>query len=412
MTKMSMSPTQLDAVSDFIRANWDKSVHTAKPGETGIEPLPYPHTTPCMTGNFIAFFYWDTYFTNLGLLLQDRLDLAKGNCDDMIYLINLKGFIPNSTFRGDDTRSQPPYFSMMVRDLYEKTKDKTWLAQAVAALEKEYAFWMEKRLTPTHLNRHFHHASKEYLLHFYGVVVSRLGFDPNLPEEEKLAISANYLGEAETGWDFNPRFSGRCGDFNPVDLNSNLYVYEKNFAWFAWELGQGDASAWEAKAEQRRQLIQEHLWNEAQGLYFDFDYQAAAHSKVPSLATFHPLWAGLATPEQAKRIRDQLHLFEFEHGISVCAKTEHNKTFQWDYPNGWPPLFWTTISGLRRYGFTEDADRLAAKFQQLIVSHFERTGQLWEKFDVLTGKIAGGEYEAQPMLGWTAGTFLALTAKA
>jgi len=405
---MPIPAAKLDAIADYIRTNWDKSVHAPDPKITWIEPLPVPHTTPCITGNFVAFFYWDTYFTNLGLLLQDRIDLAKSNCDAMIYLINIKGFIPNSTFRGDDTRSQPPYFSMMVRDLYEKTKDKVWLAQAVDALEKEYAFWMEKRITPTHLNRHFHHASKEYLLKFYVSANSRLGFDLNLPENERLVIAANYMGEAETGWDFNPRFSGRCGDFNPVDLNSNLYLYEKNFAWFAGELGHGDAAAWEAKAEQRRQLIQEHLWNETKGLYFDYDYEASVQSKIPSLATFHPLWAGLATPEQAKRIRDNLSLFEFEHGISVCAPTNQTKKLQWDYPNGWPPLFWTTISGLRRYGFKEDADRLAEKFQQLIVSHFDRTGQLWEKFDVVTGNIAGGEYEAQPMLGWTAGTFLAL----
>jgi alpha,alpha-trehalase len=410
---MAIPDSKLEAVADYIRAKWDKSVHAPKPGdEKKIEPLPHPHTTPCIAGNFIAFFYWDTYFTNLGLLQQERVDLAKGNCDDMIYLINLKGFIPNSTFRGDDTRSQPPYFSMMVRDLYEKTKDKAWLGAAVAALEKEYAFWMEKRLTPTHLNRHFHHASQEYLLRFYGTLVDRLGFDPNLPDEQKLTISANYLGEAETGWDFNPRFSGRCGDFNPVDLNSNLYLYEKNFAWFAEELGKGDAAAWEAKATRRSQLIQEHLWSEENGLYFDFDYQAAIHSKISSLATFHPLWAGLATQEQAKRIRDQLALFEFEHGIAVCTQGQHATTFQWDYPNGWPPLFWTTISGLRRYGFTEDAERLTEKFQQVLVTQFETTGQLWEKFDVRTGKIAGGEYEAQPMLGWTAGTFLALRALA
>lgn len=406
---MPSSTAQLDAISDYIRANWDRSAHFAPPPGSSILPLPYPFTTPCITGHFVAFFYWDTYFTNLGLLAQGRIDLARGNCDNMIYLIDRLGFIPNSTFPGDDTRSQPPYFSMMVRDLFEKTGDKAWLSGAVSALRKEYQFWMEKRITPTELNRHFHHAPNDYLLNFFSTaLVDRLGFDPNLPEPTRLTIAANYLGEAETGWDFTPRFSGRCGDFNPVDLNSNLYLYEKNFAWFAGELGDGDAAAWEAKAARRRSLIQEHLWDEKRGLYFDFDYQSAAHSPIPSLAAFHPLWTGLATPEQARRMRDQLSLFEFPYGISVCASTRHEKTFQWDYPNGWPPLFWTTISGLHRYGFKDDAARLASKFLELNARHFEKTGQLWEKFDVVTGDIAGGEYTAQPMLGWTAGTFLAL----
>jgi alpha,alpha-trehalase len=225
----------VEQISEYIRSHWDDSVRSGVTSPN-VEPIPHAHTTPCIDGHFIALFYWDTYFANIGLLLQDRVELARSNCDAMIYLVNKKGFMPNSTFLGDDTRSQPPYLSLMVREVYEKSGDRAWLESAVQALETEYSFWMEKRITPIGLNRHFHHADEEYLLNFYkGALVGRLKKRPNLPREEQLYIAANYLGEAETGWDFNPRFAGRCGEFAPVDLNSNLYLYETNFAWFMRE---------------------------------------------------------------------------------------------------------------------------------------------------------------------------------
>jgi alpha,alpha-trehalase len=405
-----MSTTnQSDKVAAYISDNWERSVHY--PGE--IRPktasLPFPYTAPCISGSFTYFFYWDTYFTNLGLLQQDRIDLAQNNCDNMIYLIKQKGFVPNSTHEGDDTRSQPPYFCMMVRDVYEKTGDKTWLKSAVAAVETEYRFWMTRRSTPTTLNRHYHQASARYLLDFYAwALVARLGMDPDLPEASRLDIASCYLAEAETGWDFNPRFSGRCPDYNPVDLNSNLYLYEKNLAWFALELGRGDSSVWESAAERRRELVDQHLWNYRDGLFFDFNYAHGTQSEIPSLAAFHPLWVGLASAKQAGQVRANLPLFEYDFGISVCSKARRAKSFQWDYPNAWPPLFWTTICGLDRYGFHDDCRRLANKFRALVIDNFERTGQLWEKFDVTSGKVGAGEYHAQPMLGWTAGVFLAL----
>ena len=398
------------SVSDYIRAHWDLSAREGShPTRDNIEPLPVRHTVPCIDGHFEAMFYWDTYFTNLGLLLHDRVDLARGNCEAMFHLVEQKGFMPNSTFKGDDTRSQPPYLCAMVRDVFARTRDLAWLRRAVAVLEREHAFWQSRRLTPCELNRHYHHATDDYLLNFYrDALVGRLRFSPDAPEADRLRVAAHYLGEAETGWDFNPRYSGRCGDFAQVELNCLLHGYETSLADFHLELGLPHASAWRQRAAARARLIHAHLWDEERGLFLDYDYTSSRRSAVASLGTFQPLFEGIATPAQAARVHANLPLFEREHGLAVCEERSRDRTFyQWGFPNGWPPLTYVAVQGLRRYGYEADARRIADKFCAWVERDFARTGQLWEKFDVLTGEIAGGEYAAQPMLGWTAGVYLA-----
>jgi len=404
-------PSDTDAarkVLDYIRSHWDASVRRS-PAKDNIVPIPIPYTAPCIDGKFVALFYWDTYWTNLGLIGQGRADLAKSNCDALLWFVEQKGFVPNSNFRDCDNRSQPPYLSPMVRDVYETTGDKAWLARASATLQREYAFWMTQRVTPAGLNRHGNHATDAYLLErFSRALVRRLGKDPSLPNAEKIEIARHYLSEAETGWDFNPRFGGRCLDFCPADLNASLWLYEMNFAWFARELGKpAEAPPWQTKAEKRRALIDRLLWDDAGGLYRDYDHVHQRPGAVASMATFLPLWSGLASPEQARRVRDNLARFEREFGVAACEPVPSDATYyQWGYPNGWPPLFHLCFEGLRRYGFDDDARRIARKYADLIIRHFQQSGQLWEKFDVVTGGLAGGEYEAQPMLGWSAGVFV------
>lgn len=407
----SFRPATSAAVSDYIRSHWNLSAREGfHPTRANIVPLPVRHTVPCIDGHFEAMFYWDTYFTNLGLLLHDRVDLARDNCEAMFHLIGAKGFMPNSTFFGDDTRSQPPYLCAMVRDVFARTRDLAWLRRAVPLLEREYAFWHTHRLTPCGLNRHYHHASDAYLLAFYrDALVGRLRLPADAPETDQLRIAANYLGEAETGWDFNPRYSGRCGDFAQVELNCLLHGYETSLADFYRQLDLPGTALWADRAADRARLIHTHLWDEVRGLFLDYDHTAGLRSRVASLGTFQPLYEGLATPEQAARVHANLALFEREHGLAVCEESSRDRTFyQWGFPNGWPPLTYVAVQGLRRYGYEADARRIARKYCAWVERDFARTGQLWEKFDVVTGGIAGGEYDAQPMLGWTAGVYLAL----
>jgi alpha,alpha-trehalase len=398
-----------ELISDYIRQNWSKTLRTGNGGRADILPLPYPYTVPCIDGEFQAFFYWDTYFTNVGLLLHGLVDVAKANVENMFHLIDTFGYVPNQTFVGQTNRSQPPYLSLMVREIYDRTHDQDWLARAHGFVEREYAFWMKDRITPIGLNRHYHDADDSFLARFFDEAVAvRLPYRArNLAE--KIAMGGHYLAEAETGWDFNPRFGGRCADFTPVDLNSNLYAYEENFAYFSAELGRGDDDAWSERAATRQRLMNRYLWDEGAELFLDYDYVNSRRSDVPSLAAYHSLWAGLATDAQAAKADRKLGLFERERGVAVCPRVERPVRFQWDFPNMWPPLALTTATGLARYGHTASAGRIARKLCVSVEENFRRSGRLWEKYEVTGGGVASGEYPAQDMLGWTAGAYLALS---
>jgi len=404
-----ITPGQVTKVLDYIQSKWDESVHDDRkcPPPDNVVPLPVPHTVPCLHGHFPVFFYWDTYFTNAGLLAQGRDDIARSNCEAMAWLIERYGFIPNNTFKCDINRSQPPYFSLMVREVYEHTGDPTWLRKMIPYVKREYQFWMTARHTPLGLNHHGEHADRAFLLRFYdGLLHKRLGLKLEVSEQEKLTQASRYLSEAETGWDFNPRFRQHCPDFCPVDLNSNLWRYEKDLAFYAAETGSGEAGFYNEKADRRQALITQYLWQPEKGLFYDFNHLQMIPGTTASLAAYHPLWLGLCTAEQAEATIAQLARFELPYGLTVCENTGETTTYQWGYPNGWPPLTYTVVQALQRYGRGEDAKRIAAKYVAWSIYHFERTGQLWEKFDAATGEIAGGEYEAQPMMGWSAGIFV------
>ena len=400
-----MKPTPDDEaarrVLAYVRDGWDANVRHA-PARPNIEPVPFAYTPPCTDGRFVALFYWDTQFTNLGLIAQDRLDLAASNCDALLWLLDKKGFVPNSIFVGDDTRSQPPYLAMMVADLFEADGDEGRLRRAVPLLEREYDFWTTRRATPCGLSRHFHHADDEFLRGYYSRSPVRRGGEPaDVDEATRVEVANRYLAEAETGWDYNPRFGRQCPDFCPADLNSNLYLYERLLARFTGR------AAWDQRAEARRDRMNDLMWDDDAGLFRDHDFVHERRNAVASMATFAPLWAGLASDGQAARVAANLPRFEREHGLTVCEPRPGGATgMQWDYPNLWPPSTWLAVAGLLRYGHDADARRIAAKFVRVVCDGFAQRGQLWEKFDAVEGGPAGGEYDAQPMLGWTAGVFV------
>jgi alpha,alpha-trehalase len=398
------------AVLDYIRSHWSRSIYRDADGSGfgGID-LPHSYTSPCMkgAGHFCFFFYWDTYFTNLGLLRHGHVAVARDNCRNMFWLIDRQGYMPNHV--GIDNRSQPPWLAPMVADYVAATGDTAFLAEAAPRLRQEYHFWTTARHTPLGLQRHGHHETAAGCREFYdGALVHRLGLGRDVSESDKILRGGHGLAEAETGWDFNPRFDGRCLDHAAVDLNGLLHFYETFLGTHAATLGWDDAALWSQRAERRRERVQRWLWNESRGCFLDYDYVHQGHSPVPSLAGFLPLYTGLATPEQAARMAGQLTRFERDHGVAVTADVPGCRRYQWAFPNVWPPLVYVVVTALRRYGHEADARRIAGKFLATTERLFARTGQLWEKTDAETGEVAGGEYAAAPMLGWTAGTYVAL----
>jgi alpha,alpha-trehalase len=237
---------------------------------------------------------------------------------------------------------------------------------------------------------------------------------PDCEPPRTLRLSADYYkgdrSMRESGFDISFRF-GAYGSathhYAPVCLNSLLYKTEKDMEEISELLGKRDeAKQWDARAEARKKSIQQYLWNGEQGLFFDYDFVNGKQSTYRYLTTYYPLWAGLATPEQAKAVEKNLPVFEHAGGLAMSP--EHSGA-QWDYPYGWAPVQLLAIEGLRHYGFNQDADRLSSKFLSTVLENFQRDGTIREKYNVVTGssesQVEVG-YQANVIgFGWTNGAF-------
>lgn len=403
----------VQAVRRFIRDNWHTTVQHCTADTATLIGLPSPYTVPTAGPMFREMYYWDTFFTNEGLIRDGHPELAKGNTDNLVYLVRRFGKVYNGSRTYYEARSQPPYLSMMVDRIYRSTGDREWLAAACETLKEEYAFWMRERLTPVGLNRYGSSAREELVDEFLATGGKRLGrdfFNEGRSPEQLRKLGLDLVAEAESGWDFNPRFDRRCTDFCPLDLNANLYQYEVNFARFARELGRDEeARQWLEKAARRRELLIEYCYDPSKKQFYDYDYVNSRRSDVLSGAVFALLYAGAVPQEYAPGIVRGLERLEFAYGIAACENKPYDYPYQWSYPNTWPPVCFYTVFGLARYGFDAEAERIASKWMKAVTKSFSATGNLWEKYNVETGTTeVSNEYEMPAMLGWTAGTFICL----
>ena len=230
-------------------------------------------------------------------------------------------------------------------------------------------------------------------------------------------LSADYYkgdrSMRESGFDVSFRFGpfgAATHHYAPVCLNSLLYKTEKDLEQISLWLGHaGDARKWNQRAEARKQLISRYLWNQEQGLFFDYNFQTGRMSDYRYASTFYPLWAGLATPEQAKAVADNLKIFDRPGGLPMST-TESGA--QWDLPYGWGNIEMLAIEGLRRYGFNSDADRVSYEFLSTVAENFRRDGNIREKYNVVTRSSEAHVelgYEMNVVgFGWTNAAFLEL----
>jgi alpha,alpha-trehalase len=217
----------------------------------------------------------------------------------------------------------------------------------------------------------------------------------------------------ESGFDVSFRF-GPFGagtiDYAPVGLNSLLFKAEANLEEISRELGKPeDASEWHERSRERALKMNRYLWNRQRGLFFDYDFKTRRQSDYVFATTFYPLWAGLATPEEARAVEHNLKLFERPGGLVTSTR---RTGAQWDYPYGWAPLQLVAVEGLRRYGYDEDANRLSREFPSMVPDNFRRDGTIREKYNVVTRSsethIQVG-YTANVIgFGWTNGVFVTL----
>lgn len=413
-SQVFVSQHDIHMVRTFIRDSWEKTVRFTQEDQGDLIGLPYEYTVPSISKSFQSMFYWDTYFTGEGLIIDDYIHLAKANVENMLYIVEKYGKMLNGNRTYFENRSQPPYLSMMIESVYRRTQDKEWLKRVLPSLKKEYDFWMTQRITPIGLNHYSNEGTDSQKARMVKVLNKRLGkkFKEQtdlLTQEERLRLGSHFIAECESGWDFSPRFQMHCEDFCPVDLNANLYYYEKNFEFFEKELGHStEAAQWGKKANERKVLINRYCKNPHTGLYYDYDFINKKHSDVISAAVFNLLYANVLSKQEVKKMKGKLlQALEYTYGITACENKDYPYRYQWSYPNGWAPLNYLAVRGLNNYGFKKDAKRIAEKYLTMVVTSYKETKNLWEKYNVVEGNVnVMNEYNMPTMIGWTAGTFV------
>lgn len=401
----------MEEASAYIARNWSSTVRYATEDQGTLIGLPRPFSTPSISGVFQELYYWDTYFINVGLLASGQTEQAANNIENMFYLIDRFGWMPNGNRTFYLCRSQPPFLSQMVRELFAHTQDQAWLrAGAYPALQQEYRFWHTHRTLENGLSRYGGEDPDDTTLRELGKsLCKRFGLASPESPERLYPYGRAMLALAESGWDCTSRFGTEAQLYAPVDLNALLYRMERNMEWFAGVLGlDAERSQWRSRKEFRKARMDELLWEPERGCYCDYRFSDGHRSTLFSAAAFYPLFAGMCSPERAAQVVSMLPLLEMPYGVACCEKTGGLLGLQWDYPNGWACLQYIVVMALRRYGYKRDAQRIAEKYLALVDRVFQRSGQLWEKYDVCTGDISvSKEYQIPPMMGWTAGVYTA-----
>jgi alpha,alpha-trehalase len=421
-------------MEEHIRALWPVLTRAADSvdARSTLIPLPNPYVVP--GGRFREVYYWDSFFTMLGLVESGRVDLVRNMLDNFAHLITTVGDIPNGNRTYYLGRSQPPFFAAMV-GLYAKATDTTQALRYLKALEAEHAFWMDgaDRLKPGQ-------AYRRVVMMPEGVVLNRYWDDlpgprpesyradfqvaQGLPDSARETFYRNTRAAAESGWDFSSRWMRNPSDLKtletteiiPIDLNSLLYNAERTIAALrSFRKGAGDsavAAQYNRDAERRRQSLLTAAYEPSDGYFYDVRWRTWQRvTDRPTLAAASVLFFGLAQPFQAGSVANKLeHDFLKPGGFVTTTFTTGQ---QWDSPNGWPPLEWMTMEGLRRYGGVDLANKARDRWLALNRRTYRATGRMMEKYDVvdLTKRAGGGEYGLQDGFGWTNGVALALSAE-
>lgn len=393
---------------NYILKNWENTIRFNPEDEGTRIGLPKPYTVPSISDNFQEMYYWDTYFINRGLMISGLTYQAVNNVDNMLYLVSRFGFMPNGNRTFFLNNSQPPFLSLMVKDVYRMTKDKEWLAGAVKTLEKEYLFWDKKRGTAIGLTQYSCNREGAINRKAFADFIGRIGARPAGYSDDNL--SCQYMTINESGWDITPRFGFETENFVQADLNALMVAFEDNMAYFCRELNIPGAEVWQGKADKRKELMNRYMCKD--GIFYDCNFKTGKISDMFTCASFYPMFTGMVTENQAKALKDNLYRLEAEYGVTVNERKDEKYSYQWQYPNGWAPHQNIVMQGLLKYGFTDDALRIAEKYTALVEKNFKEKHNLWEKYNAVTGGIdvsdesPDRESKVPPMMGWSAGAYM------
>lgn len=410
-----------------LKAHWTNLVRDPKKTSeySTLIPLPNPYVVP--GGRFREMFYWDSYFTIVGLLLSDQDELALGMIDNFAHLIDQYGYVPNGNRNYFLSRSQPPFFAASLQ-LYAKYHGIESVIAYLPQLEKEHHFWMDHQASiPTQAftgQRLVVLGKGEVANRYYGAKEvpraeafnKEAAWAEGMEPAQKALFFRNLRAACESGWDFSGRWfaDGKTKtaintmDLIPVDLSSLLYSLESTLAQFYRHTGQQEqAEHFEHLAAQRKDFINRYHFDPASGTYQDYNWVSGERTGYLSLAMAFPLFVGAATPDAAASVAKIIEGQFLKAGGVVTSLTQTDE--QWDYPNGWAPLQYVTVQGLLHYEQSALAREIAQRWLSLNEQVYRTEGKMMEKYDVvdISRAAGGGNYPNQDGFGWTNGVDLA-----
>jgi alpha,alpha-trehalase len=393
------------------------------PQNSSLLPLNWPYVVP--GGRFRELYYWDSYFTMLGLVRDRRTETARHMVRNFADLIGRYGHIPNGTRTYYLSRSQPPFFYLMV-GLVGADDRAGAFAQYLPALRAEHAFWMQgaNLLEPGEAMERVVALADGAILNRYWDA-SPTPRDESWREDTELAAASarppaelyrDIRAAAESGWDFSTRWlsDGRTlatletTAIIPIDLNSLLFGLERAIAeGCARHSDQSCVSEFTRRASDRQKAVNRYLWDAPSGRFLDYQWQRQQRLDRPSAAMLYPLFTGLANAEQSRGVAAAVSATLLASGGLLSTPVRSGQ--QWDAPNGWAPHQWIAVTGLESYGHADLARTIATRWLTTVSRTYRETGKLLEKYDVLEAKPGGGgEYPLQDGFGWTNGVTRAL----
>ena len=415
-----------ESIDAYVRRLWGALRHESNELSTHSSLLPLPHPYVVPGGRFRELYYWDSYFAMLGLEAVGQHALALDMLKDFAFEIDCYGHVPNGNRTYYLSRSQPPFFSMMVDLIAEREGEQSFVTY-LPELEAEYEYWMDGSVVLRKGQSY-----RRVVRLSDGTLLNRYWDDRAEPRDESYRedietalahrrdpadIYRNIRAATESGWDFSSRWladghnlsSIRTVSLLPVDLNCLMAHLERTLAEAYRIAGHADQSTrFLEVANQRETAIRQIMWSERSRMFADYDWEESEIVAQLTSAGLFPLFFHLATERQAKMVaqtvRDRLLL---PGGVATTLVSNGQ---QWDHPNGWAPLQWVTVIGLRNYNEPQLAETIARRWSCENVDNYQVFGTLLEKYDLVhDAPGGGGEYPLQIGFGWTNGVLRAFS---
>ncbi len=312
-------------------------------------------TTPDRTPHK-KWWLWDTVFHSIGNIYIEP-ELAYDTLKSILDVQDSSGFIPHMSFPEGmkSPHSQPPIIAWGLYKLYEKTGRKDWIKNLYEANRLFLDWILEHR-----------DANKNYLFEWY--------VDPDAAD----------CRCGESGMDNTPRF-----DVVQLMDSIDYSCYMANEARHMEKLAKildltTDAEKYADLFKKISDQINNILYDEEDGRYYDRELESGKFRKVSTPASFLPLFSGVCPPDRAKRlVEDICNPKTFASAIPLPTVAMDDPHHSKDYWRGtvWINYNYMVQQGMRDYGFIDEANKLANATIAGIAHWYMREGCTFEIYD-------------------------------